>query len=931
MKQVRFLLFLLVLVTAIAPWVRAQNSPVLITGQVHDTQTQEPLIGVNVMVQGTVTGTITDADGNFSLRTQLRLPLVLVFSMVGFEPREVTLNSANTGLNVSLNAQTVLADEVVVTASRVEERIARSPVAIDKLDIRAIKETPAPTFFDALESVKGIQMTTSSMGFKVPNARGFNNTTNARFTQLVDGTDVQSPGIGAPIANTLGPTELDIESIEIMPGASSALYGMNALNGMINIQTKSPFLYQGLSVYQKVAVNHINDPDLPAKPFTETALRYAKAFNDRFAVKINLGYTRGTDWVANDTRDLNPDANASVGLTGADNPGLDPINSYGNENSNRRNLEVDGKLYQVRRTGYYDREITNYNIENIKADVALHYRLTERLEAIYTYKVGRADANYTRGNRIGLDDFLLQQHRVELKGPRFLLRAYEVHENSGNSYNMRPLGENLDRSFKSDDVWFADYKTALTTQLDAGVAQAEAHRLARQAADAGRFQPGTPEFEAERKRLIGINNWDQGAWLLMKNRFYQAEGQYDLSELVNNRFNLLVGADHRTYVIYPDGNSFINPDEPGENLYYSKTGGFVQISRTMLDKRLKVTGSLRLDKADYFKSKLNPRVSVVYTANEVHNFRVSYQNGYRFPTIFEGFSYVNNGGIRRLGGLPLMSQRDQIFENSYVRSSVDAFQKAVVSDVNTLGLTREEAALKNKDLLLRNTYTYLQPEHIHAFDAGYRASLFNNKLYVDVDLYFNIYSNFIDQLEVAVPNRGTIGQVQEGGVDSTLFQMVDTRTQERYRMWTNSTSITYNYGASVGLAYNLYKNYTLSGNLSYAVLDRVAKRDPLEAAFNTPQYIVNMSFGNRQVLKNLGYNLAWHWQDAFLWKASLANGTVPAYQTVDAQVTYRVPSWKATAKLGGSNLLNHRYVQYIGGPTVGAIYYLALTFDGLLN
>ena len=777
-------------------------------------------------------------------------------------------------------------------------------------------------------------MTTLSLGFKVPNTRGFANTTNARFLQMVNGADTQAPGLGVSIANTVGPTELDIESIEITPGASSALYGMNALNGISNLITKSPFLYQGISLYQRTGVNHEDDIDHAPSMFNESAVRYAKAFNNRVAFKINLGYLRGTDWVADSHRELNPNANASVGLLGDDNPASDPLNSYGNESANRRNLTLaDGKRYEVRRTGYYEKYLVNndYRVENLKFDAALHYKLTENIEASYAYRIGKSDANYQRGNRIRLDNYWIQQHKAEVKGSNYLVRGYLVIENTKDSYNIRPMGENMDRAFKSDDAWYADYQDAFNQQHDQGVSVAESHQLARALADAGRFQPGTAAFDAKRDELAHINNWDAGAQLVMEHQFYHVEGQYDFQDKIR-WMDVLVGADYRDFLIKPEGNSFANPtgDDPLATLHNAKYGAFAQGTKMFLDDNLKLVASVRVDKNQYYEAKVNPRFAAVYTLKQVHNFRASYQNGFRFPTLFEGFSTVNNGGVIRFGGIDIMSQNLRLFENSYLRSSVDAFQAAVTQDINNAGKSREQAILDEQGLLERNSYTYLVPEEIKAFDLGYKASLWNNRVFIDADFYYNIYNNFIDQIEIAVPNEGTIGELVNG-VDPTIFEVEDRTRHTRYRMWTNSKSTYYNYGSSLGVSYNFYKKYSLSGNVSYAKLDKIDGKDRgLETPFNTPEYIANITFGNRELVKNIGFNVAWRWQDAFAWRAPLADGIVPAYHTFDAQVTAKIPSLLATAKLGGSNLFNQRYYQYEGGPTIGAMYYLALTFDGLL-
>src|SRR6266700_3830845 len=155
------------------------------------------------------------------------------------------------------SARIAILNEVVVSASRLPESILRSPVSIQKMGEKYFRTTAAPSFFDALENVQGVQMITPSLGFKVINARGFANTTNVRFAQLVDGMDVQSPHIGGPIGNALGPTDLDIDNVEIIPGVASALYGMNTINGLAAFSSKNPFTSQGISIEQKTGIMHL--------------------------------------------------------------------------------------------------------------------------------------------------------------------------------------------------------------------------------------------------------------------------------------------------------------------------------------------------------------------------------------------------------------------------------------------------------------------------------------------------------------------------------------------------------------------------------------------------------------------------------------------------------------------------------------------------
>jgi outer membrane receptor for ferrienterochelin and colicin len=204
--------------------------------------------------------------------------------------------------------RTIQLQDVVITSSRMKEDISKSPVSIEKVSQATIRQSPAPSFFDGLENTRGVQMITPSMGFRVINTRGFTNTTNVRFIQMVNGMDNQAPHLGAPIANSLGPNDLDIEHVEIIPGVASALYGMNAINGLANFLTKDPFVHTGFSLQQKIGVNRVGS-SFGSTPYTETSFRWARVFQSKLAVKINGTFLSGTDWVANDETDLNPNAN----------------------------------------------------------------------------------------------------------------------------------------------------------------------------------------------------------------------------------------------------------------------------------------------------------------------------------------------------------------------------------------------------------------------------------------------------------------------------------------------------------------------------------------------------------------------------------------------------------------------------------------------
>jgi iron complex outermembrane recepter protein len=955
-----------------------------ISGNVVSQDKQEPLAGVAISIKGTVTGTVTSNEGAFILRTKQKLPFTLLFTSIGFAPQEVEVKSLGSKVQVALATQTVLGSEIVVTASRVPENILRSPVAIEKLDIRSIKESPAPSFYDALENVKGVQMTTSSLTFKVPNTRGFNIPNNFRFMQLVDGVDMQAATLGVPLGNAIGPTELDIQSVEITPGAASALYGMNAINGMANLITKNPFTNQGLSVYQKVGINHVDGIDHDLSFLTETAIRYAKAFKNKFAFKVNLGYMKGTDWRSNTRADQNPNnlksANPNFPALNGANAAFDGWNKYGDDalaGSNIVSLDgltIDGKTNQtlrVARTGYWENELVDPNVDNLKFDGTLAYRLSEKVEVGYTYRVGKMDGVFQRGNKIKLDNVLVQNHQLEFKGDNFVVRSYVSIENTGDSYNVKPLADNMDLySGGSSSSWGTKYKNALNAYAAANGGSLTSSNLAaatlyaRQQADASRALPGTARFDSIKNVIRSINNWDiksgtipdapvtGGAALIQKSRLYHTEAQWDLSKKIKI-FDLLIGGDARIYEVIPDGNNFVDfsrsiaeRNKPlkdgtfGDNVYYKKFGAFTQLTKTVFDDKLKLFGSLRWDYNPEFEPKLTPRLAAVYSLNKLHNFRVTFQQGYRFPALFEALSYVNNGRVKRVGSLSYINEGLGYLDNSYTQASVINFNAAVSAAGNS-----DAAALANRNLLVWANLPKARPEKITSFEAGYKSVVANNKLVIDIDAYRNTYDGFLGQVQVFVPTGETIGS------DAAVLAMLDrnrdpqaakpatptapataaSKGQDRYRVYTNAKNTYLNYGSALGLTYNFYKKFILSGNINFNKMKTNKTNDIFVTGFNTPQWTTNLSFGNREIVKNIGFNVVWRWQQAFLWESPLVTGTVPSYNTIDAQVTFRFPKLNSQLKLGGADLFNKRYIQYAGGPTIGGLYYAAITVDGLLK
>jgi iron complex outermembrane receptor protein len=898
-----------------------------LTGSVTGEETGEKIVGASVVVKGRLTGTVTDNEGRFTLTTAAELPLTLEISYMGFQKANVEVQSA-TDIEVILQTSTELLSEFVFSASRVEESIFQSPVSVEKMDLKAIRETPSMSFYDGIQNLKGVELVTSGLTYKQLNTRGFNDIGNARMLQLVDGVDNQTPGLNFAVGNLFGSNDLDMESVELIPGAASALYGPVAFNGVLMMRTKDPFLYQGLSAQVKTGLNHVNSSFADPSGVYDFSVRYAKAFNNKFAFKLNGSYFSGLDWYATNYEDI--DAQTPPEQRGVNNPARDALNIYGDEVA--KTLPGIGR---VSRTGYEEKDLMNYDSKGMGANASLHYRINENMELIYGYQVGKGRAAYTGSNRFMLNNFVLQQHKLELKGTNFFLRGYLVSENSHDSYNTRALGQHINRTWvrdlsgqpvspdQADDIWFDRYAVA----FNGGIPSVEggSHTLARAFADQGRLMPGTTDFDSEKDRLIQVQGLN-GAGILSQSKFYHAEGQYDFSQDVKV-VDLLVGGNFRFYDMFTNGTLY---DDLNKDVTMKEGGAFVQVSKRLLNEKLKLTFSERYDKNENFKGRWTPRISGVFSPTEKHSFRTSFQRGFRNPTSGDQYIFLNVGPIIILGGVPSNSQGLNVYENSYTAPSVGAFGAAFGQAVGG-GAAPPQAVADNLNLLQKSAVEYIKPELVSTFEIGYRGLWLDN-LSVDFNYYYSRYTDFIINTVVIRPDSDIL--LSNGDYNPAAAMDILEGNIQAFQLYTNASDVVSAQGATLGFSYLLPKGYSLGVNGTWASFNLMEADANNIPAFNTPEFRTGIIFGNTALTERIGFNLAWRWQDAFDWYGTLtqmAPGRIEAYSTVDMQVSYKLPRQKSVVKIGASNLFDNQVYQAYGSPTVGGLYYVSLTFDEMFR
>jgi outer membrane receptor protein involved in Fe transport len=923
-KVLQFFIFLCATICATLAYAQQTS----LSGTIKDSETNEAIIGASISLKGKTVGTITDAKGEFSFNTTIKPPFTVVVSIVGYQQTEVEVTDASQPLAISLKAKTEVMDDFVFTASRLEESSLNTPVTIEKMDGKDIRESSALNFYEGLQNMKGVEMVTSSLMFKQINTRGFNSTGNSRFLQLVDGVDNQTPGLGFAVGNMLGASDLDVESAELIPGSASALYGPVAFNGVLMMRTKNPFQYQGLSAQVKTGVNHINEKLVDPHALYDIAIRYAKAINNRFAFKFNIAYFSGLDWYATNYTDVDP--GTPVADRGDNNPARNALNIYGDDEA--RSLPGVGR---VSRTGYEERNVMDYNVYSFKSNAALHYRINDNMELSYQYNYSQGTAAYTGSNRFSINNFSFQQHKLELKGGNSFIRAYANMENSHDSYNAKGLGQLINNTWVQDlngnvvsedqanNMWFNRYSQAFLGNIS-GVTASD-HPAARAFADQGRFLPGSAEFNAEKKRLIATQGLS-GAGILSQSKLFHVEGQYDLSNKIKF-IDLLVGGNFRLYDMFTNGTLF---DDLNHKITIKEEGAFAQVSKRLLSDNLKLTASARYDKNQNFDGRFTPRASAVYTVAKNHHFRASYQTGFRNPTPGDMYIKLNAGPITILGGAPDNIAGTGAYDNTFTTASLGPFFGSFQQKMQQ-GATFPDAVIQSKDLLVKSNVPYIKPEQVQTFEIGYK-TLLAGKMMIDANYYFSSYTNFLLNQVVMQPASPVLAP--DGSINpDAAFDLVN-GDSHLFQLYTNTSDRVTAQGATLGITYVLPKNYTLGANATWADFN-LQDANPNEIpAFNTPKYRTTVTLGNSSVTKNLGFNIAWRWQDAFDWTSTfnqMRPGRIDAYSVVDAQVSYKAHPIKSIIKVGASNLLNNQIYQAYGSPSIGAVYYVSIVFDQFLN
>lgn len=966
----------------------ANAQSVTISGTVKNNSTQDNVPAVSIVVKGTSKGTYTNSDGEFSLKVD-KLPVTLVVSSIGYETQEINVTDASKPITVPFVVNNTLGQEVVVAANRVPQRLLESPVTVERMSNSLIRNVAAPSVYEAITNLKGVDVHTASLTFRTVTTRGFVSSGNTRLNQLVDGMDNQAPGLNFSVSSIVGLTDLDVDNIEILSGASSALYGSGGMNGTVLITSKNPFKYQGFSYNIKQGIMHVDGKQRSAAPYNNISMRWSKLLGDKVALRFSGELIRGSDWQAEDYRNKQQIGILSkvVGGNRSNDPNYNGVNTYGDETS----VNI-GQLAAL---------LSQATVANVLAASGGLVNLQTAANAYFT-----AIGNPTYPTNAQMNGYYSLfpssvQPAAQLYAPMYiaLTRNY-----FGNNANVTRTGY--------EEKTLVDYNT-LNVKFNAGVHWKITDKI--EASLNSYFGTGTTVYTganryslrnfkmAQHKLEIKSKNWMLRGYTTQENA-----GDSYIGDAVGTFINEAWKPSVNTSSLAAIGGSWF----PQYLLAFSEgrrisSGAASDITLHNNSRAIADVGRLLPGSAGFNAA-----------ANTIKSIPVSKPGGAKFldkSDLWAAEAQVNLsdwGGfsdkIEILAGTSwkqwVMNSQGTIFADTLQAIRVNEyggyvqFRKKLLNEVLTLTasgrydkqtnfegrftprFTAVVRVAKDNNIRLsyqssyrfpsnQNQYISLRlgggssfligclpefqsyyklnstlPGYTAASILAYRAGSPADSSRLVRATYREVKPETVKSYELGY--KGIIGKkiLVDGYIyysrynnfllSTAVGQSTNGSNLALYSPFStnnlsyvqNSDQVVRTSGWGIGIDYRIYKEYSLYGNIFSDELNDNIPSDYV-TFFNAPKYRYNIGLRNDNVCHNIGFNVVFKWQDNNYYEGTFVTGTLPYFGWWDGQISYRPQGTKSTFRVGGTNLGNQYQRTGYGSPAVGGLYYISYGYN----
>ena len=964
--------------------IAAYAQTVTVSGSVRNSSSKETVPAVSVSVKGTTKGTYTNSDGEFSINVS-KLPVVLVFSSIGYEDQEITVSDATKPVSIEFKVSSSLGQEVVVSATRTPTRLLESPVTVERMSGAVLRNTAAPNYYEAIGNLKGVDVHTASLTFRTITTRGFVSSGNTRLNQLIDGMDNQAPGLNFSVGSVIGPSDLDVDNVEVLSGASSALYGSGGMNGTVLVTTKSPFKYQGLSYNIKTGMMHADSKQRSTSPFYDWSFRWAKAYNNKLGIKIAASLVKGNDWEAEDYRNKQQIGILSkvVGGNRQNDPNYNGINMYGDETS----ADMAGFSFFVQ-------DQTRRSILGATGGL---FDVVNAANAYFG-----VPGNASLPGAIGMNPYPTNaQIGAFINGLSFLGAAGQTAVQ-----NMMPFYIGMNRGYFNKasvsrtgyaEQDLVDYNT-INVKFSAGVHYKLSEKL--EASINTYFGSGTTVYTgADRYSLKNLKMAQHKFELKHKNWFVRA---YTTQENAGDSYNSSALGAFLNEAYRPSSAWFplyIGTFSEGRRLNGAAASDFTlhSAARASADAGRLIPGTARfdsaasiikstpirrggalfLDKSDLYAAegqfnlsdmigisdKLEIMVGTGWKqwamnsqgtifADTAQTIRVNEYGGYLQlkKKLGEAVTLTASGRYDKQTNFdgkftPRVSAVFKVARENFLRVSYQTAYRFPTNQNQYISLVTGSGVLMGCLPEFQDYYKLNStlPGYTAASVVSYRAGSIADSSRLVRAQYNEVKPETVRSYEVGY--KGIIGKklMVDGYVYYSEYKaflvgvaVAQSRAGNKFELYSpfSSTNVSYtqnsadkvkSIGWGLGLEYNAVKKYVVYANV---FSDQLRDVDPTVVTyFNAPKYRFNIGLKNENVCHNIGFNVVYKWQDDNYYEGTFVSGTLPHFGWLDAQISYRPLGTKSTFRAGGTNIGNFYARTGFGSPAVGGLYYLSYGYN----
>ncbi len=964
--------------------IAAYAQTVTVSGSVRNSSSKETVPAVSVSVKGTTKGTYTNSDGEFSINVS-KLPVVLVFSSIGYEDQEITVSDATKPVSIEFKVSSSLGQEVVVSATRTPTRLLESPVTVERMSGAVLRNTAAPNYYEAIGNLKGVDVHTASLTFRTITTRGFVSSGNTRLNQLIDGMDNQAPGLNFSVGSVIGPSDLDVDNVEVLSGASSALYGSGGMNGTVLVTTKSPFKYQGLSYNVKTGMMHADSKQRSTSPFYDWSFRWAKAYNNKLGIKIAASLVKGNDWEAEDYRNKQQIGILSkvVGGNRQNDPNYNGINMYGDETS----ADMAGFSFFVQ-------DQTRRSILGATGGL---FDVVNAANAYFG-----VPGNASLPGAIGMNPYPTNaQIGAFINGLSFLGAAGQTAVQQ-----MMPFYIGMNRGYFNKasvsrtgyaEQDLVDYNT-INVKFSAGVHYKLSEKL--EASINTYFGSGTTVYTgADRYSLKNLKMAQHKFELKHKNWFVRA---YTTQENAGDSYNSSALGAFLNEAYRPSSAWFplyigtfsegrrLNGAAASDFTLHSAarasadagrlipgTARFDSAARIIKSTPIRRGGALFLDKSDLYAAegqfnlsdmigisdKLEIMVGTGWKqwamnsqgtifADTAQTIRVNEYGGYLQlkKKLGEAVTLTASGRYDKQTNFdgkftPRVSAVFKVARENFLRVSYQTAYRFPTNQNQYISLVTGSGVLMGCLPEFQDYYKLNStlPGYTAASVVSYRAGSIADSSRLVRAQYNEVKPETVKSYEVGY--KGIIGKklMVDGYVYYSEYKdflvgvaVAQSRAGNKFELYSpfSSTNVSYtqnsadkvkSIGWGLGLEYNAVKKYVVYANV---FSDQLRDVDPTVVTyFNAPKYRFNIGLKNENVCHNIGFNVVYKWQDDNYYEGTFVSGTLPHFGWLDAQITYRPLGTKSTFRAGGTNIGNFYARTGFGSPAVGGLYYLSYGYN----